>query len=470
MLNPLYDNYSIIPQYADYSSHNDLPRLLLIQSEQGWTLPRHNSDSELEIGSLMREQLGLTTTFLYIAYDRYKGDDDDEREEKHLVYALENHSPGVEPYKGRWMSREDIARLDLLVPEHRPVIEAWFDEMEHGSQEQRLPWMYAGWYDSTVAWIREQTEALGYTITGDIQQVKVRVWSEVMRVPTDKGIVYFKAVPGYFSYEPPMTQLINRYAPTQTPPVLVVDEQRLWMLMRDAGTVLRGERDPKRWEAMLPLYAQLQMKLIDHVDELLAVGVPDGRLMKLPQVYKHILADKELLLLDVMEHGRNELRPYMQKKGMPMHEYEQLLSMMPQVEAMCAKLASYNIPETLHHDDLHGNNVLWNGETYIFFDWSDCAITHPFCSLFIVLRVAKLVLKFDEETQNRLITAYLTPWTRYAPMEQLREAFAIAHRLGALLRSWTYYYLIKSLKPSMREEIEDALPYFLRVFLGTEPL
>ncbi len=453
MLNPLYDNYSIIPQYADYSS----PRLLLIQSGQGWTLPRHNSDFESEINTLMREQLGLTTTFLYIAYDRYKGDDNDEREEKHLVYALENHSPGVEPRVGKWMSREDIAQLDLLVPEHRPVIKVWFDEMEHGSHEQRLPWMYAGWYDGAVAWIREQTVALGYTITGDIQQVKVRVWSEVMRVSTDKGIVYFKAVPGYFAYEPPMTQIIHLYAPTQTPPVLAVDEQRLWMLMRDAGTVMRGERDPKRWEAMLPLYAQLQMKLINHVDELLAVGVPDGRLMKLPQVYKRILADKELLLLG-------------QEKGLPMHEYEQLLSMTPQVEEMCAKLASYNIPETLHHDDLHGNNVLWNGETYIFFDWSDCAITHPFCSLFIVLRVAKFVLKFDEETQNRLITAYLMPWTRYAPMEQLREAFAIAHRLGALLRSWTYYYLIKNLEPSMRGELEDGLPYFLRVFLGTESL
>ena len=453
MINPLYDNYSIIPQYADYSSHNEPLRLLLIQEAQGWTLPRHNSDSEMEISELMRDQLGLTTTFLYTAYDRYRDDDDDEREEIHRVYALENHSPGVEPRMGKWMSREAIAGLDLLVPEHRAVIEAWFDEMEHDSHRWRLPWMYSGWYDQAVAWIREQIASLGYTITGEIVQVKVRVWSEVMRVPTDGGMLYFKAVPTYFAYEPRMTQLLYHYAPTQTPPLLVVDEQRLWMLMQDAGTVMRGERDPKRWETMLTLYAQLQMKLIDHVDELLAADVPDGRLLKLPRIYEDVLADRQFLLLG-------------QEKGLPMHEYEQLLSMTPQVEEMCAKLASYDIPETLHHDDLHGNNVLWNGETYIFFDWSDSFVTHPFCSLFIVLRVATFVLKFDEETQNRLITAYLTPWTRYAPMEQLREAFTIAHRLGTLLRSLTYYYLIKSLEPSMREDYEDALPYFLRVFLG----
>ena len=450
MIDSHYDNYSIIPQYA---TSNEPLRLLLIQESQGWTLPRHNSDSEMEISGLMCDQLGLTTTFLYTAYDRYKGDD--EREEKHRVYALENHSPGVEPYMGRWMSRDDLASLDLLVPEHRPVIEVWFDEMEHGSREQRLPWMYAGWYDKAMAWVREQTETLGYTITGEIVQVKVRVWASVMRVPTNNGILYFKAVPAYFAYELHMTQMLSQFAPTQTPPVLAVDEQRLWMLMRDAGTVMRGERDPQRWEAMLTLYAKLQISLIGHVNALLTVNVPDGRLMKLPGLYEQILADRPLLLLG-------------QEKGMPIHEYEQLLSMRLQIKEMCAKLASYNIPETLHHDDLHGNNVLWNGETYIFFDWSDSAITHPFCSLFIVLRVAKYVLKFDEETQNHLITAYLTPWTRYAPMEQLREAFTIAHRLGALQRSLTYYYLIKSLEPSMREDYEDALPYFLRVFLGTQ--
>jgi len=455
MLNPLYDNYSIIPQYADYSLRNEPLRLLLVHEAQGWTLPRHNADYEAEINIIMRDQLGLFTTVLYIAYDRYAGDDDDEREEKHRVYALENHSSDVEPHTGKWMSGEDIANLDLLVPEHRPVIETWFDEMEHGSREQRLPWMYAGWFDSAVAWIRKQTASLGYTITGEIEQVKVRVWSEVMRVPTNSGMLYFKAVPTYFAFEPRMTQMIHSYAPIQTPPVLVVDEQRLWMLMGDAGTVMRGERDPQRWETLLTLYAELQMKLIDHVDELLAVGVLDARLTKLPRLNERILADKELLLLG-------------QEKGMPMHEYEQLLSMTPQLEEMCAKLASYNIPETLHHDDLHGGNVLWNGETYIFFDWSDSAITHPFCSLFVVLRVAKYVLKFDEETQQRLVTAYLTPWTRYAPIEQLREAFTIAHRLGALARSLTYYYLIKGLNPSMREEYEASLPYFLRVFLGTE--
>ena len=444
------DNYSIIPQYA---TSNELLRLLLIQESQGWTLPRHNSDSEMEISGLMRDQLGLTTIFLYIAYDPYKGED--EREEKHRVYALENHSVGVEPRMGRWMSRDDVASLNLLVPEHHAVIAAWFDEMEHGSREHRLPWMYAGWYDRAVTWIHEQTETLGYTITGEIVQVKVRVWSSVMRVPTNNGILYFKAVPTYFAYELRMTQMLSQLAPAQTPLVLAVDEQRLWMLMRDAGTVMRGEHDPKRWEAMLTLYAELQMKLINHVDELLAVGVPDGRLMKLPRIYEDVLADRQFLLLG-------------QEKGIPMHEYEQLLSMRLQVEEMCTKLASYNIPETLHHDDLHGNNVLWNGETYIFFDWSDSAITHPFCSLFVVLRVAKLVLKFDEETQNRLIDAYLMQWTRYAPMEQLREAFTIAHRLGALQRSLTYYYLIKSLEPSMREDYEDALPYFLRVFVRTE--
>lgn len=466
MIDSHNDNYSIVPYHTatftrtmnrastDTTTSNQ-PRLLLVQESQGWTLPRHNADYEAEINSIMREQLGLTTTVLYIAYDRYKGDDDDERKEQHVVYALENHSPNVEPHVGQWMSSEEVAALDLLVPEHRPVIEAWFDEMERGTSERRLPWMQIGWFDGAISWIREQASLRDYTITGEIEQVKVRIWSAVMRVPTDKGIVYFKAVPTYFAYEPPLTQLLSSFVPAHTPPVLTIDAQRLWMLMGDAGTVMRDERDPAHWEEMLALYAQVQMDLIAHVPTLAASGCPDRRLSKLPRLYEELLADTQHLLLD-------------NPKGMPSGEYKQLLAMTSQVKEMCEKLASYNIPETLHHDDLHGGNVLWNGQTYIFFDWSDCALTHPFLSMFIVLRVARYVLEFDEETRQRLITAYLTPWTRYAPIERLREAFSIAHRLGALSRSLTWYLIIQGLDPSMCEEYKDSIPYFLRVFLGTE--
>ncbi len=77
------DNYSII-------LHTCEPRVLLLLEENGWMLPRHHAIDAGEINAAMEKQLRVKTTVLYCAYDRYK---DDEREEQHLVYVLEDHSP-----------------------------------------------------------------------------------------------------------------------------------------------------------------------------------------------------------------------------------------------------------------------------------------------------------------------------------------------------------------------------------------
>ena len=56
--------------------------------------------------------------------------------------------------------------------------------------------------------------------------------------------------------------------------------------MRDGGERLRelvhSAGRPRRWEELLPEYAELQLALAPHVDELLAAGVPDERLAVLP--------------------------------------------------------------------------------------------------------------------------------------------------------------------------------------------
>ena len=138
MPDPQDDNYSIIP-------HCSQPQVLLLREDAGWTLPRHTGRVAAEINAAMQAQLGLTTTVLSCVYDRYK---DDEREDQHYVYALENYSPDVlPPTSGRWIDRAELANLPLAVPEHRAVLEAWFTEIEEGEyHEQRLPWMRPGWF------------------------------------------------------------------------------------------------------------------------------------------------------------------------------------------------------------------------------------------------------------------------------------------------------------------------------------
>jgi hypothetical protein len=442
------DNYSIIP-------HTSLPLVLLLHGEEGWTLPRHTGTVPEEINAAMQEQLGLTTTVLFCAYDRYQ---DEEREDQHRVYALENHSPGAPlPANGRWIGRTELAGLPLAIPDHRPVLETWFAEVERDQfQEQRLPWMCLGWFDSATAWIDEKLEQMGYTQVAPIEQIVSRAWATVLRVPTSKGNLYFKVPSPAFAFEPALTEALYRLVPTFVPGVLVIDRQRNWMLMQDGGMALRNVPPTlERLEDALRLFAQMQIELAEHVETLKATGCPDRRLYLLPDLYQEVLAATPFLLID-------------EPNGLPHSEYEQLLAFAPQLQEMCEELAGYKVPESLHHVDLHNGNILYNGETYTFIDAGEYCLAHPFCTMFIVLRVARYILKYEEQMLERLTRAYLAPWTRYEPMERLQRIFELAHRLGSLYKALSWYDLISQLEPDMRWMHADVALYYLRVFLGTE--
>src|SRR5579863_1404720 len=251
MTGPNYDNYSIIP-------FNGLTRVLFLREDAGWTLPHHHSDSAEEINAAMQEQLGLSTIVLSCVYDRYQ---DEEREDQHRVYALENHSPHVSlPANGRLVARAELDSLPLAVADHRGVLETWFAEAGSSQPfQKRLPWMRPGWFAIATAWIDEQLARLGYTRTALPEQLKAKSWSTVLRVPTTRGNLYFKATAPASAFEPALTVILHQLLPGQVPLVLVIDEQRCWMLMQDGGTEIRDVMDdPAHLEEALRQYAEMQ--------------------------------------------------------------------------------------------------------------------------------------------------------------------------------------------------------------------
>lgn len=450
MTEELNDHYSIIPFYDESGQ----PRALLLHEEDGWTLPRHHGDSPQQINAAMQEQLGVRTSVLYCAYDRYK---DAEREEQHRVYALENHGPQVAlPHNARLIDRDELVNLPLINEDHRGVLAAWFAEATGPAPYARLPWMYAGWLAGTTAWIDEQLARYGFTRNAPLEQLVSKSWSTVLRVPTTGDNLYFKASAPLFAFEPQLTDLLHGLLPQCFPEVLARDNERRYMLMLDGGTPISDdEDDPKQLEEALRQYARTQIELSSHIEELQLAGCPDRRLRLLPRLYADALADTELLHID-------------EPRGLPREQYEQLVAFAPQLQAMCDELASYNLPESLHHDDLHTSNILFNGQQYVFIDLAECCLTHPFCSMFIALRYARYVLEYDEEKLNRLRRAYLEPWTRFAPVERLERALELAHRLGSLQRALFWHSFLAQFEPGLRWMHWDAVFYFLQVFLGTE--
>jgi len=192
---------------------------------------------------------------------------------------------------------------------------------------------------------------VGEVRSAPIEQIAARPWGVVLRASTNQGQRYFKVPAAPFAFEPLLSQTLAHLVPESVPGVLAIDEQRSWLLMQDGGPTLRsGPCDPPRVAEAVRQFAQMQMRLAPHVETLKAAGCPDQRLGLLPSLYEKALAETSLLLID-------------EPKGLPRGEYEQLLAYGPQLREMCDELASYGIPETLHHDDLHTANILFNGET-----------------------------------------------------------------------------------------------------------
>ena len=323
---------------------------------------------------------------------------------------------------------------------------------------ERIPWSQSDWVETAHAWILEQLARKEYLVTGAIEQIKSSLWSYVARIATNKGYCYFKAVMRSLKHEVPATVLLREIAPTFVPKVLAEDAARNWLLLEDGGQTLgsytKVDHDMTRWEEMVRELARLQIQVAPQKEQLLQTGIFDRRLSSLPQLYNEALQNTQMLMI---EQG-----------GLRAGELEQLQALAPQIQQMCTTLATYTIPETLHHDDLGGNNILYDDGRYLFFDWSESAVAHPFFTLMIVLRYVKFVCKCDDASIERIQHAYLSCWTPYEPMERLQEAFTLALRLARLVRALSWQHVLGHLAPEERGEYADAFPYWLQVFLGTQ--
>ena len=324
-------------------------------------------------------------------------------------------------------------------------------------------WEQPDWQERANQWIRDTLAQQAVTLIGSIDQFHIRPWSTVMRIPTDVGDVYFKAGAPVFGHEAAITQAMFRWRPDCTPQVLAIDAPTGWMLLADGGQRVREafgqERTIHDWEAILAAYADLQVHLAGHVAELLAMGTRDRRLALLPGLYAALLAEPEWLFID-------------QPDGLTSAEYERLVEAVPQVAAMCRRLADYAVPESLHHNDLHDGNVLIQNGRYLFFDWGDSSVAHPFFSLRTVFVSAEYTFKLDEADPvfDDLARAYLARWTQFATEDDLWAAYKLARRLWALSTAVKYSTFLHQIEDeSFRTDYGTAVAGSLQEFLAANP-
>lgn len=314
-----------------------------------------------------------------------------------------------------------------------------------------LVWTDPAWHEESRAWIDVELARLELAVSGVVEQPHVRPWSTVLRVPTTGGDVWFKASMPAVAYEVGVLPVLAARRPDCLPRLLAADRERGWMLQADGGTRLREllaeHPDPSRWEAVLPLYADLQRAVAPDRDELLAAGAPDRRLAGLPALYEDLLARQGSLSAGELA-GLHELTPT--------------------VAELCEELAAHELPETIQHDDLHDGNVFVRDGAYVFFDWGDSCVAHPFFTLHVTMRVLAYNLGVDEDAPEleRYRDAYLEPWTGPHTRADLLRALDPADLLGGIARALAWQLVADAVSPEVRDEYEDAVVDRLRTFLA----
>ena len=197
-------------------------------------------------------------------------------------------------------------------------------------------WRRKAWRAHAIAWIRRRLRDRATAITGEIEQVHVVAWSTAFRVPTDRGVVYFKATWPPQRYEAAVSSALALWRPADVGVVLDADERRGWLLLDDAGAKLRDilaqRRDLTHWKRVLPRYAELQLATARHVPELLGLGVPDRRSSVLADRYEQLLDERGPLRIGLVE-------------GLSRANMLRLRGLVPRVREWCEELGG-TIPDT----------------------------------------------------------------------------------------------------------------------------
>lgn len=319
-----------------------------------------------------------------------------------------------------------------------------------------MVWRRLVWRARAIEWAERRLAERDIHVTGNPDQFHVRSWSTVIRLPTDRGDHFFKAVWRPLRFEAGLTAALATWVPDVVGVPLAVDPRRGWLLLEDGGQRLREvitkDRDVRHWDRILPRYAELQLALAPHVREALTLGAPDRRARALARQFADLLERPSLLRVGL-------------KEGLTATQLHTLRELMGQLRAWNSELGI--VPDTIQHDDLHDGQVFVKDGQYRILDWGDACISHPFFSMSVVARSVAYTLKLNPGSREiaRLRDIYLEPFTTFASAARLRAIYPTAIRLGWISRALSWAALVPYLSRAQVRRERGDVPRSLGRFL-----
>jgi len=324
------------------------------------------------------------------------------------------------------------------------AIRAYLSGINSRDRDDTIPWNHPDWLPQMQSWI----DGVLDHVDSVPEQVKSWGISAVWKVESGQKTHYFKAVPPLFAGEPEITAYLGSLFGEQVPKVEAIDHARHWMLMSEfAGPLLRDNRKTAIWTSAARQYTQIQMDSIPHIPGLLSAGCANRPLDGLAADFHSLMA----ALAD--EEFRTD-------SGLSVDEAASVVAQADYVSLLCARLAHFKLPPTLIHGDLHAGNVVNGVNGFLYFDWTDAAISHPFFDLLTL--IGEDWLKDETEIRDEILRAYCEPWTNLASTQDLVAAVDIALKLAPAYHAVSYRRIRDASPPASRWELGPFMGYYLR--------
>ncbi|MGY0231079.1 phosphotransferase [Longispora urticae] len=290
-------------------------------------------------------------------------------------------------------------------------------------------WFDPGWFEGISAALDDALDGRNLRRTGPVTSVKHWSMSTVLRVPTDGGDVYLKAVLPWLSHEPRVIAFLARRRPRGVPEILAVGDG--WWLTTDfGGTDARSLPELDRTGAPLAL-AEVQRATATDLAGLRDAGCPVLSAADLADRIPALLARDDLW-------GAAPNRP----RALDRDEHRRLRALEPALLACCEQLAAGPLPDTVTHGDFHPGNAVARAGGFLIHDWSFAAIGHPLFDLAAFLHDA------SGTAAAEYVDRVLDAWLDHAPRPVLDRCWQAAKPLGAVVEILKFTALADATGPA----------------------
>lgn len=311
----------------------------------------------------------------------------------------------------------------------------WIREFADGGTPplERPPWSRFGWMEQARAWIDARLRESSRAPTGRMTLARLWSISAMLRIPTDSGDAWFKAVYPHFGHEPAVTGLLAESVAGLVPDVLATDAARGWLLLAGAGEPLsRVEGADHLTVAAIAQLAAAQEATRERLADFAALGCPHRPLAALPDSLASAMADFERL------------------GGAPVAA-DRVARAVEWVAAESARIERLGFDEVLVHGDFHPGNVLTAARRTRIIDWSDAAISHP------IVEIAPWFGEVVPELRPRGWKAWLRALARFGPVGALVEAQRTAYAVSSAYQVVSYAAILRGVEPANRHQLSDGL-------------